>query len=110
MHRCHHEPTLKEILSDSITRAVMRADRVDLDELEAMLSQVAEGLDAVRSSASAAARHVRALVASMVLLPFMNCPASPDHVPAALPSVTVIDGTVLRSVIVDRPPGEQTNH
>jgi hypothetical protein len=37
------EPTLEEILSDSITRAVMEADGVDREELEAMLSQIGGG-------------------------------------------------------------------
>jgi hypothetical protein len=35
------EPTLAEILSDSIVRAVMRADAVDPRELCAMLTRVA---------------------------------------------------------------------
>jgi hypothetical protein len=37
MHWCHREPTLNEILSDSITKAVMEADGVDPQELAAML-------------------------------------------------------------------------
>jgi hypothetical protein len=32
-----HEPTLKDLLSDPITRALMEADGVDGEELEAML-------------------------------------------------------------------------
>ena len=40
MNWCHREPTLEEILSNSITRAVMEADGVDRGELEAMLSRV----------------------------------------------------------------------
>jgi hypothetical protein len=40
MNWYHREPTLEEILSDSITRAVMEADGVDQKELEAMLSRV----------------------------------------------------------------------
>ena len=36
---CHREPTLDEILSDSITKAVMEADRVDPQELAASLKQ-----------------------------------------------------------------------
>ena len=40
MNWCHREPTLEEIFSDSITRAVMEADGVDRGELEAMLSRV----------------------------------------------------------------------
>ena len=34
------EPTLKEILSDSIVKALMSADGVDPLELEAMLTQI----------------------------------------------------------------------
>jgi hypothetical protein len=37
----HREPTLEEILSDSVTRAVMEADGVDRQELEAMLRKQA---------------------------------------------------------------------
>lgn len=40
-----HEPTLDEILADPITRAVMRADRVDLNRLGVMLQDIAERLD-----------------------------------------------------------------
>jgi hypothetical protein len=40
MNWCRREPTLKDILSDSIIKAVMEADRVDARELEAMLRQV----------------------------------------------------------------------
>ncbi len=39
MNWCHREPTLEEILSDSIIRAVMAADGVDPQELEAALRQ-----------------------------------------------------------------------
>jgi hypothetical protein len=42
------EPTLKEILSDSVTRDMMEADGVDPRELAAMLSDVAGRLSAVR--------------------------------------------------------------
>jgi hypothetical protein len=48
MRRRDREPTLKEILSDSVTRDVMEADGVDPHELEAMLSVVAGRLGAVR--------------------------------------------------------------
>jgi hypothetical protein len=41
MRWCRREPTLKEILSDSIIRAMMDADGVDPDELEAMLTHLA---------------------------------------------------------------------
>jgi hypothetical protein len=37
----NREPTLEEILSDSIVRAVMRADAVDPRELCALLARVA---------------------------------------------------------------------
>jgi hypothetical protein len=40
MHWYHREPTLKEMLSDSIVRAVMRADGVHPHEIEAILVQV----------------------------------------------------------------------
>jgi hypothetical protein len=40
----HREPTLEEILSDSVTRAVMEADGVDRQELEAMLRQAGRNL------------------------------------------------------------------
>ena len=39
MNWCHREPTLEEILSEPIIRAVMEADGVDRQELEAMLRQ-----------------------------------------------------------------------
>ena len=42
----YREPTLDEILSDSIVEAVMRADAVDPDELGAMLGRVARALRA----------------------------------------------------------------
>jgi hypothetical protein len=35
------EPSLEEILSDPITQAVIQADRVDPDDLDAMLRRVA---------------------------------------------------------------------
>jgi hypothetical protein len=38
-----HEPTLSEILSDSIVEALMNADGVDPVALEAMLRQMAAG-------------------------------------------------------------------
>jgi hypothetical protein len=40
MNWCRREPRLKEMLSDSIVRAVMDADGVDSHELEAMLKEV----------------------------------------------------------------------
>jgi hypothetical protein len=50
MRWCHHEPTLEEILSEPIFRAVMDADGVDPRELEAMLRQVAAVSRAVRNA------------------------------------------------------------
>jgi hypothetical protein len=44
----HREPTLEEILSDSVTRAVMEADGVDRQELEAMLRQAGRNLPPMR--------------------------------------------------------------
>jgi hypothetical protein len=40
----YREPTLAEIMSDSIVEAVMRADDVDADELHRMLGQIAGAL------------------------------------------------------------------
>jgi len=40
------EPTLDEILSDSIVEAVMQADAVDPEELGVMLGQIARTLRA----------------------------------------------------------------
>ena len=42
MHWRHREPTLKDMLSDSIVRAVMEADGVDPQELEAMLARIGQ--------------------------------------------------------------------
>ena len=42
----YREPTLEEMLSDSIVEAVMRADAVDPDELDAMLGRIARTLRA----------------------------------------------------------------
>ena len=39
MNWFHREPTLDEILSDSIVRAVMEADGIEPQELAAMLRQ-----------------------------------------------------------------------
>jgi hypothetical protein len=41
MKWCDHEPTLEEILSDPIFRAMMDADGVDPQKLETMLREVA---------------------------------------------------------------------
>jgi hypothetical protein len=42
----YREPTLDEILSDSIVEAVMQADAVDADELGMMLGRIARTLRA----------------------------------------------------------------
>ena len=42
MYVSFHEPTLKEILSDPVTKAVMRADRVEPGEIETMLRSIGE--------------------------------------------------------------------
>src|SRR5262245_66207256 len=44
----HREPTLDEILSDSIVRAVMEVDGVNPHELETMLRRVAQRLRTAR--------------------------------------------------------------
>ena len=41
----YREPMLEEILSDPITRAVMRADGVDPAKLRTMLSRIGEAID-----------------------------------------------------------------
>jgi hypothetical protein len=44
MNWCHREPTLDEMLSDSIVRAVMEADGIDPQELAATLRQTGRKL------------------------------------------------------------------
>jgi hypothetical protein len=44
MNWCRREPTITEILSDSIVRSLMRADGVDPNELEAMLRRMATAI------------------------------------------------------------------
>jgi hypothetical protein len=51
MNWSYREPTLDEILSDSIIRALMEADGIDPQELAAALREV--GLELVRGSARA---------------------------------------------------------
>jgi hypothetical protein len=46
----HREPTLEEILADPITKAVMRADSVDLKELETLLRTLAARSRAARNA------------------------------------------------------------
>ena len=48
MRFCRREPRLKEILMDSIVKAVMEADGVDSRELKAELQQTAALLRATR--------------------------------------------------------------
>jgi hypothetical protein len=49
MNWCHREPTLEEMLSDSIIQAVMAADGVDPQELEAVLRQARRNSRSVQS-------------------------------------------------------------
>jgi hypothetical protein len=49
MYWHHREPTLDDMLSDPIIRAVMDADRVDPHELQAMLKDVGRALSAARA-------------------------------------------------------------
>jgi hypothetical protein len=48
MSFCRYEPTIAEILSDSIVQAVMDADGVDPKRLEALLRSMAQNLAEVR--------------------------------------------------------------
>ncbi len=48
MYWCNREPTLRDILSDSIVIDVMQADGVDPQKLEAALRQMASDLRAAR--------------------------------------------------------------
>ena len=59
----NREPTIKEILSDSIIRAMMHADGVDPDQLEAMLRRMALKRLALRHMAGAS-RSARAAAAN----------------------------------------------
>jgi hypothetical protein len=85
------QPTLKHILSDCITQAVMRADGVDPRELETMLAQVAEDVRRLRNTSPAGARLLRAFAASLLLLPAMACPASADDNRIDVSTDVVID-------------------
>jgi hypothetical protein len=53
--RDYREPTLDEILSDSIVEAVMQADAVDPDELGVMLGRIARTLRAAGAFTRASA-------------------------------------------------------
>jgi len=48
---CHSEPTIAELLSDPIVRALMAADRVAPEELEASLTKIAGTLEPQRHDA-----------------------------------------------------------
>jgi hypothetical protein len=52
MYWHHREPTLEDMLSDPIIRAVMDADRVDPHELKAMLKDIGRALRAARGARS----------------------------------------------------------
>jgi hypothetical protein len=52
MNWCHREPTLTEILSDSIVKAVMEADGIDPQELAERLRQAGRKLVGRGRSAS----------------------------------------------------------
>ena len=56
MNWCHREPTLNEILSDPVVRAVMEADGVNRHELEVMLRRVAQRLRIARRGDESGAR------------------------------------------------------
>ena len=51
MHRSQFEPKLLDMLADPVTQAVMDADRVDLRELIAMLSEIGQSLKCPRDAA-----------------------------------------------------------
>jgi hypothetical protein len=48
MRFCHDELTLDEMLNDPLIGAVMRADRVDPEQLGAELARVADERDSTR--------------------------------------------------------------
>jgi hypothetical protein len=45
MRWCHSEPTIAELLSDPIVRALMAADRIAPEELQANLTRIAGTLE-----------------------------------------------------------------
>jgi hypothetical protein len=47
--RCYHDQTIAEMLTDSMTMMVMKADGIDVNELETALSAVAQNSPAVSS-------------------------------------------------------------
>jgi hypothetical protein len=50
MRWCRREPTIMEILSDSIVRTLMEADGIDPEVLEAQLWSMAREFSAVRDA------------------------------------------------------------
>ena len=50
MHRSQFEPKLLDMLADPVTQAVMDADRVDLRELIAVLSDIGNRLKGPRDA------------------------------------------------------------
>jgi hypothetical protein len=54
MTRFYDDPTLEELLGDSMTQAIMKADRVDRPKLEMMLRSVAREIDRGRGGAAMA--------------------------------------------------------
>jgi hypothetical protein len=51
--KCWREPSPEDILSDPIVKAVIEADGVDTNELDAMLRQIAHKRSVGRSGATA---------------------------------------------------------
>ena len=85
------QPTLDEIMSDCITRAVMRADGVDPAGLSAMLSDIARSAGVVSRRRSGFGRWLRIGATTLFMLPVMACPASADDDPINLSGDAVID-------------------
>lgn len=106
MHWDHYQPTLKEILSDSITLAVMKADGVDPNQLETMLKQVARNVGA--ASSGGPGRWLRACVMSLFMLPAIPCPASAEVRPIDVLSDAVIDRPMADGQTADPPTEERT--
>jgi hypothetical protein len=50
VHRSQLEPKLLDMLADPVTQALMDADRVDLRELIAMLSEIGHRLRCLRDA------------------------------------------------------------
>jgi hypothetical protein len=57
MPRCYREPTVTEALADPLIRLVMKADGVDVDELDAVLTRTAAELSRRRVRSVAAESH-----------------------------------------------------